>query len=543
MIKQYLLYPVSYLLVIYFLQACTLVSTLEEGYDLLSQSFSESDEINTTATETKTTPVMESTRDILATHTDSESPSQSLTTPDDIFYKIKFNDVWQRIPSLYQLSNIDNMHIEKQRQWYIRNKDYFERISIRASPFLYLITEEVEKRNMPGEIALLPVVESAFKTNAYSRQKASGLWQFIPATGRYFGLKKTWWYDGRRDVYMSTDAALTYLSQLSKYYKGDWLLALAAYNAGAGNVDKAIKKNRKKGKATDYWSLDLPKETRRYIPKLLAISSLIQDKNKYHLNLHPINDEPYLKLVDTKSQINFALIAKLTGLSIDEIRSYNPAFKQWATDPDGPHHLLLPVNKIGNLTEKLALLSDTERMPWFRHKIRSGENLGLIAQQYKISVKFLKQSNHLKNNHIRAGHYLLVPSSTGQQINTVSIQTSKTNSSKNGLYKVRQGDSFWSISRKFKLSHKKLALINGLSTTDTLSIGQLLKVQNSENKTKGQQKHQVKIITYKVKKGDSLYGISRRFDVSVNELKTWNQLNNKHLLQPGQKIKVYKQTI
>jgi len=248
------------LLILLTLNGCTVVASIEEGieegYELLSQTFSEADEVDEVVKETETTPVMETTRSILKTHSDPDNNSElpKSMPAGNIIYEVNYSNVWQRIPSLYQLSDINNKHIIKQRQWYSRHKDYFERISKRADPFLYLITEEIEKRKMPGEIALLPIVESAFKTNAYSRQKASGLWQFIPATGRYFGLKQTWWYDGRRDVYLSTDAALTYLTQLSKYYNGDWLLALAAYNAGAGNVDKAIKKNLKKGMAADYWS-------------------------------------------------------------------------------------------------------------------------------------------------------------------------------------------------------------------------------------------------------------------------------------------------
>ena len=197
----------------------------------------------------------------------------------------EFDNIWDRLPRLFQFSDIDNKRIQAQKKLFIKHKRNIEKISKRAAPFLYLITDEVDKRGMPGEIALLPFIESAFKTKAYSRKKASGLWQFVPATGRHFGLKQTWWYDGRRDIHTSTHAALTYLKQLNKYYKGDWMLALAAYNAGAGNVNKAVRKNRKKGKPIDYWSLDLPRETRKYVPKLLALAKVIHNYKDYGISL------------------------------------------------------------------------------------------------------------------------------------------------------------------------------------------------------------------------------------------------------------------
>jgi len=492
LIKRHYLFS---LFIVWSLSGCSVLTSIEdgfvesfdaieEGFDALVQSFSEADEVDQPIVETDTSPVMETTRKILQTHVEFENTANSeadkIQLPEQKQAENKIiEDLWLRIPDLYQLSDINNLYINKQLKWYLKHKSYFERISKRAEPFLYLITEEVEKRNMPGEIAFLPIVESAFKTDAYSRQKASGLWQFIPATGRYFGLKENWWYDGRRDVYMATDAALTYLSQLNKYYKGDWLLALAAYNAGAGTVDKAIRKNKKKGIKTDYWSLDLPKETRRYIPKLLAVSRLIGQQKKFSLNLYPISNKPYLRLVNTQSQINLSLAAKLSGLSIKAIKTYNPAIKQWATAPDGPHHLLLPVSSIENFTKQLALVSKEERMQWYRHKIKSGENLSLIAQQYNISIKTLKRSNHLNNNRIIAGKYLLVPSPTANQAIIKKIQASSSS----------------------------------------------------------------RMISYQVKKGDSLYMISRRFNVSINELKKWNSLRTKQYLQPGQKLKVYKQTI
>ena len=460
--------------------------------------------------------------------------------------KNEYNDVWLRIPPLYQLSNIDNKRIKTQEDWFLKHKKNIEDISELAAPFLFFITEEIQKRNMPGEIALLPIIESSFKTNAYSHMKASGLWQFVPATGRYFGLKQNWWYDGRRDVYHSTLAALTYLQQLNKYYKGDWLLALAAYNAGAGNIDKAIKKNRKKGKPVDYWSLALPKETFKYIPKLLAVSRIIQNHQELGISLSPIENKPRLMLVDTQSQIELSVVSKMADISLNEMRSYNPAFKQWATDPDGPHHLLIPIDKVEHFEKQLALLDDKDRVQWYRHKIRSGESLSVIARKYKISVSVLKTANRLKNSRIRAGKYLMVPLADKGLVAYQPVVTTSQKISKNSqTYKVRKGDSFWKIARRFNMSHKQLASLNGLSSGDTLSIGQKLLISKNKPAKKALEtssRDSVELknseISYKVKSGDSLYTISKHFKVTINDLKRWNHVNLKKYLKPGQELKV-----
>lgn len=484
-------------------------------------------------------PVIKSTRQAIAAHSEDINNPDYVHSPNSSDYK----NLWLRLPGMFQLSDINHPRVDKYKTWYLKHKVYFTKVSVRAEPYLYLITEEIEKRNLPGELALLPVIESGFKPRAYSSQKAAGLWQFVPATGRHFGLKQNWWFDGRRDVYQSTNAALTYLEQLNKYYKGDWLLTFAAYNAGAGTVNKAVRKNRKKGKPIDYWSLDLPKETRNYIPKLLAVSELIKNHKQYNISLKPIANSARLTLVDTEAQIDLAIAARMAGISIDDIKKYNPAFKQWATDPQGPHHLLLPVDKAGDFKIALAKMDDKDRVQWYRHKIRAGESLSVIAHKYKISTRALKSTNKLKSSRIRAGKYLMVPIAANHKLAQLPTATVQKNSkqikatavSNQFHYTVKKGDSFWKIAHQFKMSHKKLASLNGLSAGDTLSIGQKLIINSPETRIKSNQKS----ISYQVQSGDSLYVISRRFNVSVNELKNWNNLINKKYLHTGQKLKVY----
>ena len=522
------------------LTACTTTETLklsQNKVNTLSSDYlkdTQSDNINTDID-----PVLDSTRQVIAAHSDKINTTQYTQNSKVTEYK----NLWLYLPELFQFSAIKHPKIEQYKAWYLQHKSYLSRVSERAEPYLYLITEEVEKRKLPGELALLPVIESGFKTHARSSQKAAGLWQFMPATGRHFGLKQNWWFDGRRDVYQSTNAALSYLEQLNRYYKGDWLLTLAAYNAGAGTVNKAVRKNRKKGQPIDYWSLDLPRETRNYIPRLLAVAELIKHQEQYHLALKAIANKAHLTLVDTQAQIELSIAARMAGISLADIKKYNPAFKQWATDPEGPHHLLLPADKAEDFKTALASMDDKARVQWYRHKIRSGESLSVIAHKYKISTQALKTANKLKSSRIRAGKYLMVPIAADAKTHIIPNKALADNNRSRPLksnqfyYRVKKGDSFWKIARQFNISHNKLASLNGLSAKDTLSIGQKLIINTPVQIS--QSTNSKKTISYRVQSGDSLYVISRRFNVSINELKDWNGLYNKKYLQPGQKLKVY----
>jgi membrane-bound lytic murein transglycosylase D len=285
----------------------------------------------------------------------------------------------------FQLDGQNHRFVRPYIDWYAKHQAYLDRVAERARPFLYDIVQEIEARGMPMEIALLPIVESAFQPFAYSPGRAAGIWQFIPATGKHYGLKQNWWYDGRRDVPKATTAALDYLERLAKRFDGDWLLALASYNSGEGRVARAVKKNKKKGKPTDFWSLDLPKETEGYVPKLLAISAIVQNRKAHGITLTSIPDEPYLEQVDIGSQIDLALAAELAELPIETMYQLNPAYNRWATDPKGPHRLLLPIHKADAFREALTKVDKKNRVRWERHRIREGETLGHIARKFQTS--------------------------------------------------------------------------------------------------------------------------------------------------------------
>jgi membrane-bound lytic murein transglycosylase D len=319
-------------------------------------------------------------------------------------------DVWDRIRSGLTISDYTTLHQDSQRQlkWFAGHPEYMARVVERARPYLHYIVEQVDKRGLPMEVALLPVVESGFKPNAYSKSHAAGLWQFIPGTGKVYGLDQNWWYDGRRDVIASTDAALSYLEKLHNDF-GDWQLAFAAYNCGEGTVARAIKRNKKQGKPIDFWSLKLPRETSAYVPKLMAVSHLVKFPEQYGLDLSPVDNKPYLGMVNIGSQIDLNIAAEMADIDMDLLYKLNPGFNRWATAPDGPHRLVLPLDKVDNFKTELATLPQSKRVQWARHKIKSGESLSTIAARYHTRVSVIKKANQLGNNTIRAGRHLLIP--------------------------------------------------------------------------------------------------------------------------------------
>ncbi len=460
--------------------------------------------------------------------------------------------IWQRVRSGFQLQDNDHPQVKSDLKWYAKHQRYLNYTFKRADPYFYHIVEQVEARGMPMEIALLPVVESAFQPFAYSHGRAAGIWQFIPVTARRFGLKIDWWYDGRRDIKASTTAALDYLEILNKRFDGDWLLALAAYNSGEGTVSKAIRKNKKRGKGTTFWDLELPRETQGYVPKLLAVSSLVANPERHGVNLRIIDNKPQLTEVNIGSQLDLAIAADMAGLSLEQLYILNPAFNRWATSPDGPHLLLLPIDKADSFKEKLAQLPKQQRVKWVRHRIKNGQTLGHIAQRYKTTVKTIQTTNNIRGNTIRTGKYLIIPiASKSLNHYTLSGQQrlhSKQNSHRSGhktQHVVRKGDTFWDIAVAHKVSVRKLASWNGMAPRDTLRPGKKLVIWSNTGNASAPidnpaTKAMTRKINYKIRNGDSLARISQRFNVSVSQLKKWNPHSTQgKYIQPGQRLVVY----
>ncbi len=342
--------------------------------------------------------------------------------------KAKKDDIWNRISKGYKLSSINNWRIRRFENKMLGSSSYFTRISRNAEPYLYHIVREVEKRGMPLEIALLPAIESAFKPLALSSKRAAGLWQFMPATGKDYGLQQNYSYDGRRDIIKSTTAALDYLQELEDIFGGDWLLALAAYNYGPGNVLKALHRNERQGRATDYWSLRLPRETSEYVPKLLAFAKIVANHKKYGMRLPNIANKPYFKRVYVGRQIELSLAAQLAGISWGQFKLLNPAYKRKMTVAYGQHQIVLPIRNARRFKQRLAKIPSGVRlvqasMPNRRihlsaqrtgstmqqHRVSQGDSLFTIAEFYKTSVAKLRALNPTKYNNLKVGDYLIVP--------------------------------------------------------------------------------------------------------------------------------------
>ncbi len=494
------------------------------------------------------------TRERAPAREEKEVVAAPAVNPLEHFAAVPTPSLWQHMRKGFQLALPDDEpRLKKEITWLEKNPHYIQKIRERAHPYLYFIVKEIESRGMPMELALLPAVESAYRPFAYSHGRAAGLWQFIPSTGKRFGLQQNWWYDGRRDVVASTRAALNYLRKLNLQFDGDWELTLAAYNAGSGNVRKAIRNNRAKGKPTDYWSLDLPPETRRYIPRLLALSSIIRHPVKHKAQLGFIPNKPHFDTIGIGSQLDLALAAEMAGISVDELYRLNPGLNRWATPPDGPHRLSIPAHRVKSFQAKLADLSPEQRVQWQRYKIQPGDTLSVIAQKHSTTTRILRQVNKITGNQIRAGKYLLIPTASknlSQYALSAEERTKKTLSRQlDGIRKehvVREGENFWDIARLYQVNYRSLAKWNGMAPRDTLRTGQKLVVWLPETEENRRIAAPLELrpptgkssIHYRVREGDSLSTIANRFQVKVDDLRRWNTLSGKYL-KPGQKLVLY----
>ena len=475
---------------------------------------------------------------------DRQPPDQSTMVSVQKEKTANYDNLWQRVADNLSVQHrYDHPSIDRELAWHLDNPRYLERITTRAAPFLFAIVEEVQRRNLPLELALLPVVESAFDPNAYSTKHAAGLWQFIPATGRSYGLSTDWWYDGRRDPLASTRAALDYLEFLHGKFDKNWLLAIAAYNTGEGNVRRALKRSGQAASTADFWSLRLSAETRGHVPRLLAISRLIANAREFEIQLPVLANEPYLEVVELDFQLDLTTAAQIAGVDEKLLRTLNAGYLQWATHPDYPQSLVVPKEKAEYFRDAVADLPTERRLVWDHYQIRHGDTLGTIARRFNTQVEVLQSVNNLRGTRIIAGGSLLIPrsglsASTAGMIAAVSPPgyTAPTPTS----YQVRRGDSLWRIARDFEVRSSDIAAWNNITLDSVLYPGQLLTLHPASFLAAVDVKNgeEERTITYAVIRGDSLDRIARRYKVTVGNLAVWNGLDPNALIFPGQEILV-----
>lgn len=412
----------------------------------------------------------EQEQEIVGQHELEMLAHKDLGNADDVV--IPPEPIWTRLRSGFSLDVVEHPRVAQEIRRLQRYPNAYRAMMARSEPYLYHILNEIEAAGLPTELALLPAVESGFRPEIYSTSGAAGLWQFMPATGKMLGLKQDWWSDRRRTVRASTGAAIKYLKQLNERFDGDWALTLAAYNAGAGTVSRAIRRAERKGGKTDFWSLDLPGETDQYVPRLLALCAVVSNPDRYALDLPEILDQPYFVVADTEGQIDLNVAAELAGMSVEELLALNAGHRRWASSPEGPHELLMPAENAERFATALLELPEDKRLRWQLHAIKGGDTLSQIARRYGVTVDVIRQANHLKGSSIRAGRRLKIPLSDGANFTTAAS---------NGNAKQR--------------------------------------------------------LKYRVRKGDSLYKIARRFQVSIADLKRWNQVGR--YIRPGERITVF----
>jgi peptidoglycan lytic transglycosylase D len=487
--------------------------------------------------------------------------------PLDSVVTIKPADLWQRLRGGFQLDDVNEPAVAAQVNWFANHPDFLERTFGRAELWLYYIVGQLEQRNMPRELALLPVIESAFEPYAYSRARASGLWQFISDTGRRFGLKQDWWYDGRRDPIEATRAALDYLAALHEEFDGDWLLAIAAYNCGELAVTRAIQKNQRAGKPTDFWHLKLPSETRGYVPELLAMRRLVANPARYGLEFSKILNEPYFVPISTGGQIDLQVVADIAGISTDDLYTLNPAFHRWATDPTGPHRLLVPVDSAEGLEQTLAQLTPEQRMRIEHYTVQRGDTVATIARRFLTKPEVIRELNDLGPTDppviaatLRVpSNSVVLPEKAARAAMLVDspVRLRRHRGVKPDIRVVRRGDTLYGIAQRLGTDVQTLAQANGLQPGDRLHAGQRLRLESmsadasaggaasGSGKSARSNKASAVVasgeigsrrVLYTVRRGDTLYSIARLLQVTVIDLVGWNRMSGDRSIKPGQTL-------
>jgi membrane-bound lytic murein transglycosylase D len=458
-------------------------------------------------------------------------------------------------------------HVQKQLAHFRRYPGYLTKMQRNARPYLYMIMSKLKQRGMPLELALIPAIESTYRNQATSPTGASGLWQFIKSTGREYGLTRSRLEDKRRDPLLATDAGLDYLAYLGRLFKGDWELAIASYNGGQGTMMRARKANRRKGLPTDFWSLSIRKETTHYVPRLLALARMIKKPKKYHLKLQPIPAVKVLATTTVGRSVNLREVARAARLDPTQFSHLNARYTRQITLPNRINRIILPINKRKEVNKALLSAKTVNTDSFFKnlrkdiraverrvihkkkstsrtvtHRVKKGETLSGIARRYGVSTSSIKSNNKLKSNNVRIGQKLKIKT-------TKKSSSSKQRSGsrkRTTTYTVKSGDTLSTIASRFGTSSAKIKKDNNLKSS-SLRIGQKLKISGKKSSSgkaskkstkKSTKKSSKKVRSYKVKPGESLYGIALKHHTTVSAMQKANGMGNSTSLKMGQTLKI-----
>ena len=440
---------------------------------------------------------------------------------------IEYENIWDYIFDKNLKNN--NLVINDQVLFYmnmhLKDVDKFKEYLNDSYYFIFYVISELEKENLPLELALVPYIESNYDPFSISSSGAVGMWQFMPRTGRLYELNKTWWNEDRHDPYRSTEAAVGYLKYLYGRFDKDIYLTLAAYNAGPTLLDRRINQNKRRGLETDFFSLNLPTQTKEYVPKYIALKELVFNSSRYEISLPDIPNLPVVKKITIPGQVEVITLSEFLDIKPELLYKLNAGYTKWASAPKDQSIFYIPVEKYYLFENENNPFKDSNQINWISHVVESGDSLWALASKYDTEVKIIKQINYLNNDILSIGSTLLIPLSKTKTNNFIPYE----------MHIVSEGDTLWDLARKYNLEVSDLAMMNSINENSFLQLGQQLTIGNKNIHRNIESKKRT--ILYSIKQGDNLYKISELFDVTIKSIKEINNFEDDALM-PGQIIKI-----
>ena len=441
--------------------------------------------------------------------------------------KDSYENIWEylQVNNKIKQSNYLDEQILSYMNNHLRDIDKFEEYLNDSYYFLYFVIKELEKNNLPIELSILPYIESNYDPFSISPSGAVGMWQFMPRTGRLYELNKSWWSEDRHDPFKSTEAAIGYLKYLYQRFDGDIYLSIAAYNAGPSLVDKRINQNKRKGEDIDFWSLNLPTQTKNYVPKYIALRELILNPEKYGITLPNIPYDSVVQKITIPGQVEILALSEYLEIKPELLYKLNAGYTKWASAPKDESIFFIPKEKYFLFSSEKNPFNKTNDINWISHTVNKGDNLWDLAIKYDTEVDVIKEVNYLNNDLLSINDNLLIPLGKTKSNNFIPYE----------MYIVSEGDTLWSIAKKYNLNINNLARMNSLNKNEYLQLGQQLSIGNKNIYRNMESKKRT--ILYSVKQGDNLFKISELFDVTISSIEEINKFSNPTLM-PGQIIKI-----